>query len=56
MPNWWIIVRDIVWASVFAVLAVILTILVAIFAPTNLGLIIGAGLSAISLSILALRQ
>jgi hypothetical protein len=56
MPNWWIIVRDIVWASVFAVLAIILTVLVAIFAPTSLGLIGGLGLSAVALSILSLRE
>ena len=55
MPNWWIIVRDIVWTSIFAILAVILTVLVAIFAPTNLGLIIGLGFSAVSLAILSLR-
>jgi len=55
MPNWWIIVRDIVWTSIFAILAVILTVLVAFFAPTNLGLIIGMGISAVSLAILSLR-
>jgi hypothetical protein len=56
MPNWWIIVRDIIWASVLAVLAVILTVLAAIFAPSSLGLICGLGFSAIALSILALRD
>jgi hypothetical protein len=56
MPNWWIIVRDIVWASVLAVLAVILTVLVALFAPSSIGLIAGLGLSAVALSILALRE
>jgi hypothetical protein len=56
MPNWWIIVRDIVWTSVFAILAVILTVLVALFAPSSLGLICGLGFSAIALSILSLRE
>jgi hypothetical protein len=56
MSNWWIIVRDIVWTSVFSILAVILTVLVAILAPTSLGLIGGLGLSAVALSILSLRE
>jgi len=56
MPSWLILLRDLVWSSIFAILAVIATVLIALFVPNNIGLILGTGLSAISLSILALRS
>jgi hypothetical protein len=56
MPSWWIRVRDIVWTSVFAVVFTGITVVSAILVPNNIGLIVGAGLSAVTLAILSLRE
>jgi hypothetical protein len=56
MPSWLIRVRDIVWTSVFAVVLVIIAVLSAILVPNNIALVVGAGLSAIALAILSLRE
>lgn len=56
MPSWWIRVRDIVWTSVFTVVLVIIAVLSAILVPNSIGLTVGAGLSAIALAILSLRE
>jgi hypothetical protein len=56
MPSWLIRVRDIVWTSVFAVISVIIAVLTAFLNPNAVGVIVGAGLSAIALAILSLRE
>ncbi len=55
MPSWWIRVRDIVWTSVFAVVCVLVAVFSALFVPNSIELVVGAGLSAVSLAILSLR-
>jgi hypothetical protein len=56
MPSWLIRVRDIVWTSVFAVILTVIAVFTAFLAPNNIGLIVGAGLSAVTLAILSLRE
>lgn len=56
MPNWWIIVRDIVWTSVFSVILAIIAVFTALFVDNSIEIVVGAGLSSISMAILAMRQ
>lgn len=47
--------RDVVWSAVFAFSFAVLTPFVAIFSPEHVSLVVGLGLSSISLSILSHR-
>lgn len=55
MPSWIINLRDVVWAAVLSALLVTATIVVAIVAPEAVGLILGLGISSITLALLSQR-
>jgi hypothetical protein len=56
MPRWWLLVRDLVWTSIFTVIFVIVAVFSAFFVPDSIEIVVGSGLAAISLAILSLRQ
>jgi len=47
--------RDVVWSAVLAFAFAVLTPIIAIVSPGNIGLVVGLGLSSISLAILSHR-
>jgi hypothetical protein len=55
MPLWFLRLRDIVWPAVIAGVLAVVDIIVAIASPTNLGLILALGLSAVVSALLAQR-
>lgn len=55
MRNWLLLMRDIVWTSVLAVVFAVLSIGTALFLPDSLGLTVAFGLSAVAFSGLAQR-
>jgi hypothetical protein len=55
MPSWLIRIRDIIWSSVFAVVLVAASILVALVFPEAVSLSIALGLGAVTAALLAQR-
>lgn len=55
MPLWFLRLKDIVWPAVIAVALAVVDVIVAIATPSNLGLILALGLSAVVSALLAQR-
>lgn len=55
MPSWFYRLRDVVWIAVFAFALAVATPIVALFSPDSLTLVIGLGLSACAVALLAQR-
>jgi hypothetical protein len=55
VPSWFYRLRDVVWIAVFAFLLAVATPIVAFLLPDALTLVVGLGLSAITIALLAQR-
>ena len=56
MRNLWGILREVVWVAVFALVLVVVCLLMVVFNPYATGTILGLGLSAVALALLAQRS
>jgi hypothetical protein len=56
MRNLWGILREVVWVAVFALVLVVLCLLAVLLTPYATGTILGLGLSAVTLALLAQRS
>lgn len=56
MPMWFVKLRDVVWASVLAVVFTVVATLVAVFAPDAIGVSIPFALTGVTFALLAQRS